>query len=128
MQYALLIYESPEDFARRPNEQDNEPYMGAWRAYYQSMVAAGVYAGGQPLDTPETGTTVASVSGKRQIHDGPYANTKEQLGGIVLMELPSLDAALEWAARCPATIRGAVEIRPVAPLIHERVTGGREDS
>jgi hypothetical protein len=128
MQYALLIYESPEDFARRPNEQDNEPYMGAWRAYYQSMVAAGVYAGGQPLDTPETGTTVASPSGKRQIHDGPYANTKEQLGGIILMELPSLDAALEWAARCPATIRGAVEVRPVAPLIHERVTGGRADS
>jgi hypothetical protein len=76
MQYALLIYESPEDFARRPNEQDNEPYMGAWRAYYQSMVAAGVYTGGQPLDMPETGTTVASVSGNRQIHDGPYANTK----------------------------------------------------
>jgi hypothetical protein len=122
MQYALLIYESPEDLARREDEQGNEPYMGAWRLYYQSMVEAGVYMGGQPLDVPETGTTVAHGGGKRQIQDGPYANTKEQLGGIVLLELPSLDAALEWAARCPATLRGAVEVRPVAPHIHERVT------
>jgi hypothetical protein len=122
MQYALLIYESPEDFASRQNEQDYEPYVGAWRAYYQSMLAAGVYAGGQPLDQPETGTTVAQGGGKRQIHDGPYANTKEQLGGIILVELPSLDEALDWAARCPAAVRGAVEVRPVAPRIHERVT------
>ncbi|HEY0803395.1 MAG TPA: YciI family protein [Steroidobacteraceae bacterium] len=128
MQYALLIYESPEDFANRQNERDYEPYIGAWRAYYQSMVAAGVYAGGQPLDLPETGTTVAHPNGKRQIHDGPYANTKEQLAGIMLMELPSLDAALDWATRCPAAVRGAVEVRPVAPRIHLLVTGARADN
>jgi hypothetical protein len=123
MQYALLIYETPEQFALREDERENEPYMGAWRAYYQSLVAAGVYAGGQPLDLPETGTTVAHAGGKRQIQDGPYANTKEQLAGILLLELPSLDAALEWAARCPTTLRGAVEVRPVAPHVHQRVTG-----
>jgi len=127
MQYALLIYETPDSFANRQDERDDEPYMGAWRAYYQSMVAAGVYVGGQPLDVPETGTTVAHTGGKRQIQDGPYANTKEQLGGIILMELPSLDAALEWAGRCPAAVHGAVEVRPVAPRIHQRVTSARAE-
>ena len=60
---------------------------------------------------------------KRLIQDGPYANTKEQLGGFTLLELPSLDAALEWAARCPAASYGAVEVRPIAPEVHKRVTG-----
>jgi hypothetical protein len=115
MQYALLIYESPEDFASRSADQADEPYIGAWRTYYRSMVDAGVYAGGQALDTPATGTTVLHSAGKRQIQDGPYANTKEQLGGLVLLDLPSLDAALEWAARCPAAVHGAVEVRPLAP-------------
>jgi hypothetical protein len=128
MQYALLIYESPEDFASRSDDRDDQPYIGAWRAYYGSMVEAGVYAGGQPLDIPETGTTVLQTGGKHQIQDGPYANTKEQLGGFILLDLPSLDAALEWASRCPAAVRGAVEVRPLAPSVHLRVTGGRADS
>ena len=128
MQYALLIYESPEDFASRSTDQSDEPYIGAWRAYYRSMVDAGVYAGGQVLDIPETGTTVLRAGDKRQIQDGPYANTKEQLGGVVLIELPSLDAALEWAARCPAAVRGAVEVRPLAPGVHLRVISPCADS
>jgi hypothetical protein len=122
MQYALLIYESPEDFANRSADQADQPYIGAWRTYYRSMVDAGVYAGGQVLDIPETGTTVLHTGGKRQIQDGPYANTKEQLGGLVIMELPSLDAALEWASRCPAAMHGAVEVRPLAPSVQLRVT------
>jgi hypothetical protein len=125
MQYALLIYETPDAFARRENEHANEPYMGAWRSYYKSIVDAGIYLGGQPLDIPETGTTVAHPGGKRQIQDGPYANTKEQLGGFILLELPSLDAALEWAARCPTAASGAVEVRPLAPRVHQRVTSAR---
>jgi len=127
MQYALLIYETPDAFSRRENEHANEPYMGAWRSYYKSIVDAGIYLGGQPLDVPETGTTVAHPGGKRQIQDGPYANTKEQLGGFILLELPSLDAALEWAARCPTAASGAVEVRPLAPRVHQRVTSARAD-
>lgn len=127
MQYVLLIYETADAFARRQNEHENEPYMGAWRSYYKSIVDAGIYLGGQPLDIPETGTTVAHPGGKRQIQDGPYANTKEQLGGFMLLELPSLDAALEWAARCPAAASGAVEVRPLAPRVHQRVTSARAD-
>ena len=123
MQYAVLIYESPEAFASRGDDSDERrAYVGAWRDYYQSLVQAGIYVGGNPLQNPETGTTVR-VNGKgRQIQDGPYASTKEQLGGFILLELASLDQALEWAARCPAAAWGAVEVRPVATTIHEDVT------
>ena len=122
MQYALLIYEKPADFARREDDPEQDPYIGAWRAYHKALVEAGVYAGGNPLDAPETGTTIRQRDSKRLIQDGPYASTKEQLGGFVLLELPSLDAALEWAARCPAASHGAVEVRPLAPEIHRRIT------
>jgi hypothetical protein len=123
MKYALLIYENPEPFVQREQVGDTE-YYGAWRAFYQSMVNAGVYVGGEPLHAPETGTTVRHRDGRKQIQDGPYASTKEQLAGFIVLELPSLDAALEWASRCPATSVGAVEVRPLAPEHKRRVTCG----
>jgi hypothetical protein len=122
MLYALLIYEKPTDFARRDPSVEKDSYVGAWRMYYQAMVEAGIYVGGNPLDVPETATTVRLRDNKRQIQDGPYASTKEQLGGFTLLELPSLDAALEWAARCPAASYGAVEVRPVASEMERRIT------
>jgi len=122
MQYALLIYETPEAFASRENGE-NDSYLGAWRAYYEALVEAGIYVDGSPLHLPETGTTVRLKDGRRQIQDGPYANTKEQLAGFSILELPSLDAALEWAARCPAASAGAVEVRPLAPEAKRRITG-----
>lgn len=122
MQYAMLIYENQEAFATRQADED-DAYVGAWRAYYRSMVEAGVYAGGTPLHVPETATTVRQQDGRRHIQDGPYAGTKEQLGGFILLECPSLDVALDWGARCPATSKGAIEIRPVAPETKERITG-----
>ena len=122
MLYALLIYEKPADFARRDPSFETDEYVGAWRKYYQAMVDAGIYVGGHPLDVPETATTVRLSDNKSQIQDGPYANTKEQLGGFTLLDLPSLDAALEWAARCPAAAYGAVEVRPLAPQMERRIT------
>ena len=122
MQFALLIYESPEAFAARKNDE-NDPYLGAWRAYYKALVEAGIYVGGDPLQLPETGTTVRVSEGKRRVQDGPYADTKEQLGGLTILELPSLDAALDWAARCPAASAGTVEVRPLAPETKRRITG-----
>ena len=121
MQFALLIYESPEAFATR-NSDGTDPYTGAWRAYYKALVDAGIYVGGDPLQVPETGTTVRIKDGKRRVQDGPFADTKEQVGGFTILELPSLDAALEWAARCPAASVGAVEVRPVSPEYFRRVT------
>ena len=122
MQFALLIFEPPEAFAKR-NADENDPYLGAWRAYHKAIVEAGIFAGGNPLQPPETGTTVRLKDGKRRVQDGPFADTKEQLGGFTILELPSLDAALEWAARCPAAAIGAVEVRPVSPEYLRRVTG-----
>ena len=120
MQFALLIFESPEAFAAR-NADENDPYLGAWRAYYKALVEANVYVGGNPLQPPETGTTVRLKDGKRRVQDGPFADTKEQLGGFTILELPSLDAALDWAARCPTTAAGAVEVRPLAPECKRRI-------
>src|SRR5690348_844430 len=95
MQYALLIYESPMAFAARKND-DPDPYIGAWRAYYKAITEAGVYVGGDALEVPETATTVRLTNGTRHVQDGPCAETKEQLAGICVLELPSLDAALDW--------------------------------
>jgi hypothetical protein len=121
MLYALLIYEKPADFARRDPAVDSDAYVGAWRTYYQAMLEAGIYVGGNPLDVPETATTVRLRENRPQIQDGPYASTKEQLGGFTLLELPSLDAALEWAARCPAASYGVVEVRPIALDLLRRI-------
>jgi hypothetical protein len=122
MQFALLIYESPEAFATRKNDE-SDSYLGAWRAYYRALVEARVYVGGDALEVPETGTTVRIKEGKRWVQDGPYADTKEQLAGLIVLELPSLDTALEWAARCPAAAAGALEVRPLAPQSKRRITG-----
>ena len=122
MQFGLLIYESPELFAARKND-DSDPYLGAWRTYYQALVDADVYVGGDALEVPETGTTVQLKDGKRRVQDGPYADTKEQLAGVLILELPSLDAALDWAARCPAASAGAVEVRQLATARKLRITG-----
>jgi hypothetical protein len=119
MQFALLIYESPEAFATR----NKDSYVGAWRAYHKALVEAGIFVGGDPLQLPETGTTVRLKEGKRSVQDGPYADTKEQLGGFTILELPSLDVALDWAARCPAASYGAVEVRPLVPELRGRITG-----
>jgi hypothetical protein len=125
MQFALLVYESPEDFATRKSDETDH-YTGAWRSYYKSMIEAGVYVGGDPLEAPETGTTVRIQEGKRRVQDGPYADTKEQLGGFVILELASLDEALDWAARCPTASAGAVEIRPLARAAKLRITESME--
>jgi hypothetical protein len=122
MQFALLVYESPEAFATR-NSDGTDPYTGAWRAYHKALVESGTYLAGDPLQVPETGTTVRIKEGKRRVQDGPFADTKEQLGGFIILELPSLDAALDWAARCPAASAGVVEVRPLAPESKRRITG-----
>jgi len=115
----MLIYETPEDFANRMNDQS--PNVAAWRAYYRAMVDAGVYVTGAPLEPPSTGATIRVHGGQRRVQDGPYADTKEQLGGQIILELPSLDAALDWAARCPTASTGAIEVRAVSPAVREFV-------
>jgi hypothetical protein len=119
----MLIYETAEDFAARSTDQKDAQF-GSWRLYYRALVEAGVYVGGAPLQPDSTGTTVRVKGGQRQVQDGPYADTKEQLGGFIILELPSLDAALEWAARCPTAATGAVEVRPISPEVRNAVERG----
>lgn len=119
MQFALMIYHTPEEFDMRKNDY-SDPHLAAWRAYYKALVEAKVYVSGDALEVAETATTVRLRDGKRRVQDGPYADTKEQLAGIIVLELPSIDAALEWAVRCPGASHGAVEIRPLAPEAKRR--------
>ena len=116
MQYALLIYEPPGHIDGRKDH--DESFWAPWRAYLKALEDAGVHIGGEPLKPDATATVVRLRGGQRKVQDGPYADTKEQLGGFMLLELPSLDAALEWAARCPAASYGAVEVRPIDDMRH----------
>ena len=117
MQYVMLIYEPEQQFLERHRPDDDDAHWGAWRAYHQALVDAGIYVGGSPLERPDTtATTIRVRGGERQVQDGPYADTKEQLGGFIILELPTLDAALDWASRCPAAEYGVVEVRPMADL------------
>ncbi len=115
MQYMILTYETEAAFAARANEHQ-AAYWGAWQAYSQALVEAGVMVGGNALQTPFSGTTVRLKDGDRTVQDGPYADTKEQLGGYFILDVADLDVALDWAARCPAATGGAVEVRPVLPM------------
>jgi hypothetical protein len=112
MQYALLYNETPAEMTR--GETAEAPaYWGAWNAYMGAMAAAGIMRGGNALMPPATATTLRIAEGKWQVEDGPFADTKEQLGGFVIIEVADLDAALEWAARAPCASAGSVEVRPV---------------
>jgi hypothetical protein len=113
MKYAILVYETEQDFV------DREMHMPAYNAYSQALTEAGVMAGGAALHPSHTGTTVRLQNGQRNVQDGPYADTKEQLGGFFIVDVPNLDTALDWAARCPAASNCAVEVRPLLPMNKE---------
>lgn len=115
MNYAVIVYESEADFEARTNPETVAEYMGAYQAYSQALAQAGIGRGGAGLLPPSTATSVRVRGGKRMLQDGPFIETKEQLGGFFLIEVPSLDEALQWAARCPAASRAGVEVRPVLP-------------
>lgn len=119
MKYSILIYETPADFVLRDAETaEGQAYWSGWQAYVKALDDAGVMVpGGGALLPPVTGTTVRVRAEGRTVHDGPYADTKEALGGLIMIEVPDLDKALDWAARCPAAASGAVEVRPLlAPM------------
>ncbi len=109
MKYALLVHQSQEHFDKR---NDAAP-LAAGRAYGVALQAAGVFIGGAGLESPQAATTVSIRDGKRRVHDGPYAETKEFLAGFGIIDVPDLDAALEWAARHPAAAFASIEVRPL---------------
>ncbi|MGA9585083.1 MAG: YciI family protein [Terracidiphilus sp.] len=112
MQYLLTLYAEEAGFQRMTKEQQQQG-MAAYMAYTEALQQAGLYKGSNRLQPIATATTVRTVDGKTQVLDGPYADTKEQLGGYFLIEAPDLDAALSWAARCPGAQHGIIEVRPI---------------
>ena len=87
--------------------------MASYLAYTEALTKAGVFKGSNRLRPAATATTIRIVDGKTQVLDGPYADSKEELGGYYLIDVPDLDAALSWAARCPGASHGIIEVRPV---------------
>jgi hypothetical protein len=112
MQYLLTLYAEEAGFQRMTKEQQQQG-MAAYMAYTEALKQAGAYKGSNRLQPIATATTVRSADGKTQVLDGPYADTKEQLGGYFLIDVPDLDAALSWAARCPGSQHGVIEVRPI---------------
>jgi hypothetical protein len=112
MQYLLLIYGNEAGMLSASKEQVGQ-MVAAYAAYTEAMKKAGAYVGANRLQATATATTVRAPNGKSSVLDGPYAETKEQLGGYYLIEAQDIDAALSWAARCPGAAYGAIEVRPV---------------
>jgi hypothetical protein len=115
MQYALLFYQSPEEFAARTDPKKREAFWASFIPYMKALTESGIVAAGAGLEPPEVATSIRPNGGKRQVQDGPFAEAKEQLGGFFIIEVANLDVALEWAARYPAGPGGGVEVRPVLP-------------
>jgi hypothetical protein len=114
MEYLLLIYSDDAGWSQMtPAEQ--EQGMAAFHAYTEALTKSGVLRGKNRLQPTSSTTTVRMVNGKSQVLDGPFVDSKEQLGGYYLIDVPDLDAAISWAARCPAASYGAVEVRPSWP-------------
>jgi hypothetical protein len=112
MQYLLTLYSDEKAWPKMTEEQQKQGYA-AYMAYSEALKQAGALKGSNRLQPTSTATTVRTVDGKSQVLDGPYAETKEQLGGYFLIEVADLDAALSWAARCPGSQHGVVEVRPI---------------
>jgi len=112
MQYMLMEYVRVEGWTALTKAEQDE-WRGVVRAYVEALTKAGVLRGMNGLQPSSAATTVRTTSGKLEVLDGPYADSKEQLGGYYLIDVPDLDAALAWAARSPTAIHGVVEVRPL---------------
>jgi hypothetical protein len=112
MKYLLLFF-ADEAKIQSEGKAREERVSPAYAAYMEAMKKAGVLVGAERLRPSASATTVRAPNGKPQVLDGPYAETKEQLGGFFLVDVPDLDAAISWAARCPGVADGTIEVRPI---------------
>jgi hypothetical protein len=112
MEYMLMIHADPAGL-QALRDAERSTALAAYGAYTAALQQAGVLRTGNRLRNADTATTVRLRDGKTEVLDGPFIETKEQLGGYYVIEVPDLDAALSWAARCPGASHGAVEVRPV---------------
>jgi len=112
MQYVLLDYVMEHGWHQLTRDEQKQ-WLGAYRAYMQAMADAGILKHSAGLRPTATATTIRTSNNKHQVLDGPYADSKEQLGGFHIIEVPDLDAAISWASRSPTSIHGVVEVRPL---------------
>ena len=112
MKYILMDYVNEAGWPKLTTAE-KEHWLGAYIAYTEAMTKAGVLRDNTGLQPTSSATTVRVANGKTQVLDGPYADSKEQLGGFRIIEVADLDAALSWAARCPTALHGVVEVRPI---------------
>lgn len=112
MRYMLLDYVREAGW-NELSRTEQQHWLGAYKAYMEAMANAGVLKGGAGLKSPTAATTVRVTEGKTQVLDGPFIDSKEQLGGFHIIEVADLDAAISWAARSPTALHGVVEVRPL---------------
>ena len=115
MQYMLMIYSGEQDYSKLDQAVISQQ-MAAYEGFAQALRTAGVCTGMGRLQASSTATTVRVSNGKSQVLNGPFADSKEQLGGYFIVDVPDLDAAISWAARCPGSSHGVVEVRPLWPM------------
>ena len=118
MKILLLTNEAPEDFALREDSEKFDAYIGEWYAFGDALKQAGALGESAALEAPSTATVISVRDGVRKVEDGPFPDTKEQLGGFGVIDVADMDRAVEWAAKCPAAKNGFVELRPV-PFLEE---------
>jgi hypothetical protein len=115
VEYMLLIY-SDEEAWERMSEEERAPIIQEYFALTDELREKGRYVAGAPLQATTTANTVRIRDDERVVTDGPFAETKEQLGGYFLVEADSMKEALDWAAKIPAARYGSIEVRPVLPV------------
>jgi hypothetical protein len=115
MKYMLIFHGSKADFDRRTDPDKGPVFWGEFMAYVHAIQNADIVIAGAGLEVPENGKIVRVRDGSRQVQDGPYAETKESLAGFLLIEVPSLEAALDWAKKSPWATYATVEVRGVLP-------------
>ncbi|MEM1024610.1 MAG: YciI family protein [Myxococcota bacterium] len=114
MKYAVIVYEIDDQFEARNDPARKDEYWKTWGAYSQFL--GDRVSGGAALQGVETATTIRLRDGERKVQDGPFADTKERLGGFFLIEAADLDEAIRLANECPSAKTGSVEVRPVLPI------------
>ena len=115
MKYMLLI-NAEETAADHVDAETMRQMSAPYAAYNEALIKAGAMVSGERLRPSSTGTLVRVRGDRTEVLDGPFADTKEQLGGFYVIEAPDLDAAIAWAARCPGAARGTMEVRPIWPM------------
>lgn len=124
MQYLLMLHSEEAGWNKLTKEQQ-EQGIAAYGAYTEALKTAGVLRSSNRLQPSSASTTVRLTNGKPQVMDGPYVESKEQIGGYYLIEVADLDAAISWAARCPGASHGVVEVRPVWSMAGRVTAGGK---